>query len=92
MTVLDYVAQIGGFLGLFIGFSLISAIEILYWLTFRLTRNKCASPVEEEKRGTDKGLSDGSLFNVAFYDPPTPSSSGSRGINNRVEATVVVEA
>lgn len=39
LTLLDYISQIGGLLGLFIGFSLISGIEILYWLTFRLLRN-----------------------------------------------------
>ena len=38
MTVSDYLAQLGGFLGLFLGFSFISAIEIIYWFTIRLMR------------------------------------------------------
>ena len=57
MTVLDYAAQIGGLLGLFIGFSVISAIEIIYWLTLRLMRNKCQSQDQE-------------FATPAFYDPP----------------------
>ena len=36
MTLIDFISQIGGLLGLFLGFSLISAIEIVYWLTLRL--------------------------------------------------------
>ena len=35
MNIVDYISQIGGLLGLFIGFSVISGIEIVYWLTFR---------------------------------------------------------
>ena len=38
MTWTGYIAQLGGFLGLFLGFSFVSAIEILYWLTIRLVR------------------------------------------------------
>ena len=38
MTLADYIAQLGGFLGLFLGFSFISAIEIIYWFTMRLMR------------------------------------------------------
>ena len=33
MTVFDYVSSVGGILGLCMGFSIISLIEILYWLT-----------------------------------------------------------
>ena len=36
MTWIDFVSQIGGVLGLCIGFSLISLIEIIYWFTLRL--------------------------------------------------------
>ena len=43
MDLLDYISQIGGLLGLFIGFSVISALEIFYWITFRLVRNKLSS-------------------------------------------------
>ena len=35
----DYVSQLGGILGLFTGFSFISGLELIYWLTIRLTRN-----------------------------------------------------
>ena len=39
MTMVGYLSQMGGLLGLWMGFSFISAIEILYWCTIRLTRN-----------------------------------------------------
>ena len=39
MTMIDYISQVGGLLGLCIGFSLISAVEVFYWFTFRLYRN-----------------------------------------------------
>ena len=39
MTKVDYISQIGGLLGLFMGISFISGIELIYWATVRLTRN-----------------------------------------------------
>jgi amiloride-sensitive sodium channel len=36
MTSIDFISQMGGLLGLFLGFSLISGIEIMYWFTLRL--------------------------------------------------------
>ena len=39
MTLIQYISQMGGLLGLCIGFSLISGVEIIYWLTIRLFRN-----------------------------------------------------
>ena len=39
MTKVDYISQIGGLLGLFMGISFISGIELIYWATFRLARN-----------------------------------------------------
>ena len=39
MTMIDYISQIGGLLGLGMGFSLVSGIEIIYWLTIRLFQN-----------------------------------------------------
>ena len=39
MTMTDFISQMGGLLGLGIGFSFVSAVEILYWLTIRLFRN-----------------------------------------------------
>ena len=38
MTMPAYIAQLGGFFGFFMGFSVVSAIEIVYWLTIRLVR------------------------------------------------------
>ena len=39
MTSIQYISQMGGLLGLCIGFSLISGVEVIYWLTIRLFRN-----------------------------------------------------
>ena len=39
MSELDFLSQIGGSLGLSMGMSIISIIEIIYWLTFRFFRN-----------------------------------------------------
>ena len=39
MTYLDLIAGLGGMFGLFLGFSIISFLEILYWVTARLLRN-----------------------------------------------------
>ena len=35
----DYVYQVGGLLGLFLGCSILSMIELVYWCTFRVGRN-----------------------------------------------------
>lgn len=43
MTIVDYISQMGGLLGLFIGFSFISGIELIYWFTIRLGRNISSS-------------------------------------------------
>ena len=40
LTMVEFVSNVGGLLGLFIGFSLISAVEIVYWLTFGYAKNK----------------------------------------------------
>ena len=39
MSNLDFLSQIGGSLGLSMGVSIISVIEIIYWFTFRFFRN-----------------------------------------------------
>lgn len=67
LTLLDYISQIGGLLGLFIGFSVISGIEIIYWLTFRLAKN-----VLGQKRISD-------IEEPPVYIPPLPPSSGRSG-------------
>ena len=80
MTYLDYVAQIGGLLGLFIGFSVISGIEIIYWCTFRFVREQRrgmrvkgrggggARGGEEEESGENDEGDD--VPGPAFYVPP----------------------
>ena len=50
LTMIDYISQMGGLLGLGIGFSLVSAVEILYWLTIRLFRNVAESNKKTSKR------------------------------------------
>ena len=35
MSVFDYITEIGGSLGLFMGISIISVIEFFYWFLFR---------------------------------------------------------
>ena len=39
LTMTGYISQIGGLLGLAMGFSFVSAAEIFYWVTVRLFRN-----------------------------------------------------
>lgn len=39
MTWINYLAQIGGLLGLALGISIISGVELIYWITIRLIRN-----------------------------------------------------
>ena len=38
-SVIEFISQIGGLLGLCMGFSFISVVELIYWLTFKLIRN-----------------------------------------------------
>ena len=39
MTVENFISQVGGLMGLCLGFSFLSAIELIYWFTFRLSIN-----------------------------------------------------
>ena len=39
MTTLQYISQVGGLLGLCIGFSFVSALEILFWLAKKFYKN-----------------------------------------------------
>ena len=39
MTFLDLIAGFGGLFGLFLGFSVVSFMELFYWATIRLFRN-----------------------------------------------------
>ena len=40
---IDYISQMGGLLGLGLGFSFISMMEIIYWIVFKLYRNVIAA-------------------------------------------------
>jgi hypothetical protein len=55
MKLEDYISQMGGLIGLGIGFSFVSAVEIIYWITVRLFYNissfdKINSKKEQKKR------------------------------------------
>ena len=39
MTFLDFITMIGGTFGLCLGFSLVSFVEIVYWVVIKMTRN-----------------------------------------------------
>ena len=39
MTTIGFISQVGGLMGLCLGFSFISAVEIAYWFTIRYARN-----------------------------------------------------
>ena len=39
MSFSDKISWVGGMMGLFTGFSLISGLEILYWLWFKVRKN-----------------------------------------------------
>ena len=39
LQLIQFMAQVGGLMGLCTGFSLISGIEILYWLLFKFVKN-----------------------------------------------------
>ena len=41
MTWFEFLSNVGGLCGLCLGFSLVSAIEIVYWFAFRLSRTLC---------------------------------------------------
>ena len=51
MSLSDKISWIGGMMGLFTGFSVISGIEILYWLWFKVLLQKAArvGPEQEEE-------------------------------------------
>ena len=39
MGPVDFIASLGGLFGLFLGFSIISFIELFYWVVIRMSRN-----------------------------------------------------
>ena len=48
LTVVDMISQIGGLLGVAMGISLISVVEIVYWITIRLIRNFESNGMDEK--------------------------------------------
>ena len=50
LTVVDMISQIGGLLGVAMGISLISVVEIVYWITIRLFRNIEANDDDRKKK------------------------------------------
>ena len=70
MSISDKISWVGGMMGLFTGFSVISGIEIIYWLWFKVVFNKKSkvSP-EEGKNETMKELrNEVSLLRKEFRD------------------------
>ena len=49
MTIANYIAEMGGLLGLFTGFSFLSAVEIIYWLIIPLMK-KMGTPVHKTRK------------------------------------------
>ena len=39
MTPVAFMSQVGGLMGLCLGFSFLSLVELVYWVTFRMARN-----------------------------------------------------
>ena len=39
MTPVGFISQVGGLMGLCLGFSLLSFIELVYWFTYRMGKN-----------------------------------------------------
>ena len=66
MTFVDYIAQLGGFFGLGIGLSMLSCIELIYWLTIRLCKNM-------KNRQVDTDLGPPELDVAIVSKPNTPS-------------------
>ena len=58
MTWTDYISQIGGLLGLAIGFSFVSLMEIIYWIFGRLGRTWDIYHIENSKRYKSKQQTD----------------------------------
>ena len=51
---LEYFLQVGGILGLCVGVSLISAVEIVYWVLVGLTENTFKSKGKRKSSDKDK--------------------------------------
>ena len=69
MTIVDYIAQLGGFFGLGIGLSMLSCIELIYWLTIRLCKN-----MKNRQVDTDLGPPELDVTIVSKPNTPSPPS------------------
>ena len=49
MTILDFIADLGGLFGLCLGFSIVSFCEIVFWFTIGLFRNGKQKTLSQEK-------------------------------------------
>ena len=56
MSISDKISWVGGMMGLFTGFSVISGMEIIYWLWFKVVFNKKTKVAPEDENDTVKKL------------------------------------
>ena len=56
MSISDKISWVGGMMGLFTGFSVISGMEIIYWLWFKVVFNKKSKVAPEDENDTVKKL------------------------------------
>lgn len=56
MSFSDKISWIGGMMGLFTGFSVISGIEVLYWLWFKVVFHKHDVTVKPEEENISKKI------------------------------------
>ena len=55
VTIVGFISQVGGVLGLFLGFSLVSIVELIYWFLFRLIYNITAKNSQKTEPTSDMG-------------------------------------
>ena len=83
MTKIEFVSNVGGLLGLFIGFSLISGIEIIYWLTIGYAENSYA----RRKQAKISMVSSSTASNESHFNAKADDADGgSSGSNNWTKA------
>ena len=80
MKLVDYISQMGGLVGLGIGFSFISAVEIIYWITIRLFNNVSSFGRmygKKEMKMKNQGKSNNTFFSFTknTIEPKTVSTN-----------------